>query len=279
MPNGSTVYKRACRALKVSLEKTVPGVALDQLGYVLDLENNLLPGITRSEIAEEFGAGAGNELDGKMLAPWSSSALAVNSFTPWRRSLDRLCLSGLTGFSSLAFEAKCPNGVSRIPPHLDLLLECGDEVVGVESKCLEYLKAKDRVKVSSRYLQLEDKKDFRNTSKWFKAIRHVSDFKHLDAYQLVKHYLGLALTYKARTITLVYIYWEPCKPEADPVFEAHRSELIKFADMVVEDKCCRFLAISYPDHWNELESITDPPDWLQAHILKLRDRYFVGINQ
>jgi hypothetical protein len=82
-------YDRARRALGVSLERIIPGVEQDRSGWVLDLEQNFLPGITRAEIAEEFGAGAGNELDGKMNAPWSSSALAVNSFSPWRRSLGR----------------------------------------------------------------------------------------------------------------------------------------------------------------------------------------------
>lgn len=183
----------------------------------------------------------------------------------------------MEGFSKLTFEAQCPNGVSRTPPHLDLLLEREDEIVAVESKCIEYLKAKDSVKVSPRYLQLADRKNFRGTSKWFEALRHVVGFKHLDAYQLVKHYLGLTLTYKGRPITLVNIFWEPRNSDADPFFAAHRRELKEFADLVAGDRTCRFLALSYPEHWQELESIGNQPDWLSGHIIRLRERYLVEI--
>jgi len=276
-PDTGSPYVRARRALGAALLQSVPGVLLDNVGYVVELDRNLLPGITCGEIATEFGAGAGNELDGKMRAPWSSSALAVNSFTPWRRSLAQLFFAGLKGFSVLSFETKCPNGVSRIPPHLDLLLEHGDDIVAVESKCIEYLQAKDGAKVSPRYLQLADRKDFRSTSKWFEALRHVVGFKHLDVYQLVKHYLGLSLTYKGRPITLVNIFWEPRNSDADPVFAAHRGELKEFANLVAGDRTCRFLALSYPEHWQELESIGNKPDWLPGHITRLRERYLVEI--
>ena len=63
---------------------------------------------------------------------------------PGQRDPALLTLAGLSGFTeTLAFEAKCPNGVSRIPPHLDVLLERGDEIVAVESKCTEYLARED----------------------------------------------------------------------------------------------------------------------------------------
>ncbi len=270
-------YERARLALGGALLQSVPSISWDQVGYVLDLDQNLLPGVTREEFAAEFAAGAGNELDKKMRAPWSSSALATNSFSLWRRSLDQFYLVGLKGFSKLTFEAKCPNGVSRIPPHLDLLLERKDEIVAVESKCIEYLKAKDSVKVSPRYLQLADRDDFRSTSKWFKALRQVVGFKLLDAYQLVKHYLGLTLTYKGRSITMVYIFWEPRNSDTDPIFAAHRRELKEFADLVAGDRTCRFLALSYPEHWQELESNGNQPDWRLRHITRLRERYLVEI--
>ena len=76
------VAERARAALREALTEARAEVELDEHGYVVDLEDNLLPGITRAEIEEAFGAGAGHELKGKMRAPWSSSALAVNSFAP-----------------------------------------------------------------------------------------------------------------------------------------------------------------------------------------------------
>ena len=164
-----------------------------------------------------------------MRAPWSSSALAVNSFAPWAATR-RSALAGLSGFTeTLAFEAKCPNGVSRIPPHLDVLLERGDEIVAVESKCTEYLRAKT-AKVAAAYLALAEKGDERARSRWFAALAEVPSFRLLDAYQLVKHYLGLTLTYPKRPLTLVYLYWEPTNADALPLFAQHREEVERFGE-------------------------------------------------
>jgi hypothetical protein len=63
------VGARARRALGEALERVRPGAARDEHGYTIRLEDNLLPGITGGEIEEAFGAGAGQELDGKMRAP------------------------------------------------------------------------------------------------------------------------------------------------------------------------------------------------------------------
>lgn len=139
------------------------------------------------------------------------------------------------------------------------------------------MKSKDDVAVSPRYLQLSEQMDSRSKSKWFEALRHVADFKHLDAYQLVKHYLGLGLTFNGKPLTLIYIFWEPSNPDADPVFATHRKELKGFADLVNNDRTCRFLFLSYPEHWQELGMIGDQPDWLPGHVAELRQRYFVGI--
>src|SRR4051812_16935044 len=126
----STTTHRARTTLGDALECVRLGAGRDAHGYVVELEDNLLQGITRAEIKEAFGAGAGQELEGKMRAPWSSSALAVNSFAPWQRDPTLLSLAGISGFTeTLAFETKCPNGLSAIPPHLDVLLERGDEIV------------------------------------------------------------------------------------------------------------------------------------------------------
>lgn len=116
------VSAHARQALGASLKLTVPDVRLDSRGYTRSLEENLLPGIDRSEIEVEFTAGAGNELAGKMQAPWSSAALCANSFARWRKSVTQLSLTDIQGFTKLELEKQCPNGVSRIPPHLDVLL-------------------------------------------------------------------------------------------------------------------------------------------------------------
>lgn len=89
----ASIEARAKAALAAGLRAVKVDVAVDGSGYVLDLTDNLLPGITRADIDAEFAAGAGNELESKMLAPWSSSALAVNSFSRWRSCPERLQLA------------------------------------------------------------------------------------------------------------------------------------------------------------------------------------------
>jgi hypothetical protein len=272
-----TIAKRSRTSLGGALERIRPKAERDAHGYVVELEDNLLPGITRGEIEEAFGAGAGQELEGKMRAPWSSSALAVNSFAPWAGGPALLALAGLSGFTEkLAFEAKCPNGVSQIPPHLDVLLERGDQVVAVESKCTEYLAAKT-AKVAPAYLALAEKGDERSRSRWFAALAEVPSFRLLDAYQLVKHYLGLTLTYPKRPLTLVYLWWEPANSDASHVFAQHRAEIERFGQLVVGDDTCAFEALSYREHWSELDALAEKPAWLDAHLAELRRRYEVAI--
>jgi Restriction Endonuclease associating with ARP len=254
-----------------------PGAALDTKGYAVRLEDNLLAGVARADIEAAFGAGAGQELEGKMRAPWSSSALAVNSFAPWQRDPGSLKLAGVTGFTeALAFEAKCPNGVSAIPPHLDVLLERGEAIVGVESKCTEYLSPKTS-KVAAAYLALATEGDERAASPWFAALADVPSFRFLDAYQLVKHYLGLARSYPGRPLLLVYIYWEPANARALPLFNEHRAEVERFGKLVAGDPGCRFEALSYGEHWRELDALSAKPAWLDRHLAQLRLRYEVEI--
>ena len=268
---------RARNALSDALERVHPDAERDKHDYVIELEANLLPGITRSEIEDAFDAGAGQELEGKMQAPWSSSALAVNSFAPWQRDASLLKLADLSGFTeTLAFEAKCPNGVSQIPPHLDVLLRRGDAIVAVESKCTEYLASKT-AKVAAGYLTLDADADERARSRWFAALAEVPTFRLLDAYQLVKHYLGLTLTYPTQPLTLLYLYWEPNNAADLPVFAKHRAEIERFAELVRGDDTCTFVALSYREHWRELDQLAEKPSWLDTHLMELRRRYEVEI--
>jgi GIY-YIG catalytic domain-containing protein/restriction endonuclease-like protein len=274
----TSIEARAKQGLASGLRKIKPDVVVDRRGYVTEVADNLLPDITRDDIEAEFTAGAGSELESKMLAPWSSSALAVNSFARWRRCSHPLKLAGLSGFSApFAFEKQCAHGVRGERPHLDVLLPCSDgSVVGVESKCIEYTRAHRRPIVSDAYLALRRRSDPRASSRWFSGLQHVETFTHLDAYQLVKHYLGLAYSYPDVARTLVYIYWEP-QDNNEPLFRDHRAEVDRFAELVGGDEKCRFLALSYADHWRELDGLPDPPVWLHEHLRLLRLRYDVAI--
>lgn len=271
-----SVEARAKAALAAGLRAVRPEVAVDGRGYVCEAADNLLPGIDLADIETEFAAGAGNELEDKMLAPWSSSALAVNSFAPWRRAPNRLQVAGLSGFvGQLAFEEQCNHGVRGKWPHLDVLLRSDGAVIRVESKCLEYTRAHPSPVVSNAYRALRERGDRRASSKWYAALDEVPTFSKLDAYQLVKHYLGLAHSYPDVDRTLVYLYWEPANND-EPLCREHREEVDRFTSLVGGDRTCRFLAISYAAHWRELELSPEPP-WLSEHLCLLRRRYAVAI--
>lgn len=50
----------------------------------------------------------------------------------------------------------------------------------------------------------------------------------LDAAQLIKHAFGLARSFPDRPVTLLYLFWKPANPTADPEFVAHRDEIEEF---------------------------------------------------
>lgn len=252
--------------------------------YLLDVQDNLLPGISRAEIEPHFKDAAGHELEGKMRAPWSSSALAVNSFARWRKDPALLAIARRSGFlPGFRFEHPCANRVSTIHPHLDVILERPGEVVAVESKFTEYLQGNDHPPVAEGYKRLARVANPRAGSRWFAALEQVEQFLLLDAYQLVKHYLGLVLEFRRDPpveLTLVYMYWEPRNPLKSAgagLIERHRREMAEFSRLVADDPTCRFESLTYEEHWNELDRMAEKPPWLNDHLERLRTRYLVGL--
>lgn len=134
-----------------------------------------------------------------------------------------------------------------------------------------------RAEVSPRYCRLKDKGDTRATSKWFEALAHIDEFRLLDAYQLVKHYLGLAHEYPDSPLALVYIFWEPANADQEPVFAHHRQELERLSSLIDGDKTCSFIWLSYAEHWQELQTLRDAPTWLGEHLERLQTRYLINI--
>jgi hypothetical protein len=132
------------------------------------------------------------------------------------------------------------------------------------------------------YKKLAVDGDWRSSSRWFAALDHVERFLLLDAYQLIKHYLGLCETFKHEQpeLTLVYLYWEPANTSdiiLAELFERHRREVAEFVDLVAGDPSCRFVPLSYPEYWAELEKVSDQPDWFAEHLRLLRARYLVKL--
>ena len=252
-------------------------MVLDDKGYAADFRDILLPMVSPEDFEADLSAGNGNELQTKFRAVHSSSALAVNAFAPFRRRIGELALLGHRGFSSLAFEQKCPTGLRRgTPPNLDVLVSGESEVVGIESKLTEYLTS-HRARFSPAYAeQIQDRR--REQSYFREMLRLIEEpvsYVWLDAAQLIKHAFGLARTIGERPATLLYLFWEPANPSASPVFAEHRREIAAFAERVAGATPV-FRAMSYPELWSSWKD-AGQQDWLARHIEDLRARYEVTL--
>ncbi|SLN31649.1 PGN_0703 family putative restriction endonuclease [Oceanibacterium hippocampi] len=266
---------RACRvALGNGLRESSPDAALDARGYVADAAENLVAGFRLDDVRKDLESGSGNELENKFRAAHSSSALGVNVFAPFKaRRVAPLLPGGDGGFSGLRFERKCSAGVRGTAPNLDVVVEGARAVVAIESKCLEPLSRHD-AKFADAY---RDRiLDARRDGAWFRemmALRAAPQaYRWLDAAQLVKHAFGLAHSFPDRPVTLLYLFWEPANPEAFRVFAEHRAEIGRFARAVEGDGQVAFAAMSYPELWRSWVAAA-APDWLPAHIGRLRARY------
>lgn len=299
----TNLLDRARHAAADQLKGLKPADAFrsDRPLYVHKWVDNLVPGVALDDLEQELRGGDGNELDdityksgqtrpAKFCASYSSSALAVNTFAPFRPHPDALTIAGITGFTQPPkFEAKCPNGLldangepSR-SPNLDLLAFANDAVVAVESKFLEPL-SKKRQELSPKYLAPflgTDGTDPVAEAEWSGMYTRVSrmatypreelPYTHLDAAQLVKHYLGLKVSYPSQRRVLIYLYWEPTNAGSIEACKRHRLEVEDFTRRV---RGCdtTFISMSYPDLWHEWETASTWPG-MPEHLAHLRARY------
>ena len=273
--------------------------------YVRKSADNLIPGITLADFEQELRGGDGNELDdityksgqtrpAKFCATYSSSALAVNTFAPFKTHPDALTLAGIGGFTQPPkFEGKCPNGLFEAngnpsrSPNLDVLAFAGDTVVAVESKFLEPL-SKKRQELSPKYVapfvgaadaqpvaEPEWTEMYTRVSRMATYPKEDLPYTHLDAAQLVKHYLGLKVSYPQQKRVLVYLYWEPTNAGGIDACKRHRDEVQDFARRVAGCDTT-FIPMSYPDLWHEWETTSTWPG-MPEHLARLRARYRFAI--
>jgi hypothetical protein len=79
----------ACRsALIQGFLLSAPHAVLDKNGYVNEAEQNLIEGVRLKDFEADLLQGDGNEMKGKFRAAHSSSALAVNTFAPFKAHPD-----------------------------------------------------------------------------------------------------------------------------------------------------------------------------------------------
>jgi hypothetical protein len=270
----TNVADRARRALLAAANEFGSG-PYNSAGYVADVEDNLVPGVALEDIRDAFQRGRGSELNGKMRAAHSSSALAVNAFGPWSNDPTSLSVAGHSGFSNLAFERQCSSGLGGTPPHLDVVLEGPTSILAIESKCTEYLSPKEPKFAESYFTDIKDK---RSSSPWYAEMQRIaqsSDYRFLDAAQLIKHYFGLAKTFSDKPVTLLYLYWEPTNAKQVDAFRQHRDEIAVFGANVRNAEVS-FISLSYPELWSAWDSQRSP-GWLGAHVAALEARYAVNI--
>jgi hypothetical protein len=243
---------------------------------VSDVASNLVAGVRMIDFEADLAQGDGNELAEKFRAAHSSSALAVNSFAPFKASLPDLRLPRGTVFSELCFERKCPHGLAgRRAPNLDVFAESPERIVAIESKCLEPLTPHPAYFSPAYDTEI---RDARRASAWFAQMQRLVEkprtYRWLDAAQLVKHAFGLAYSLPDRATTLLYLYWEPANRDAHPFFGEHRAEIDRFAGSVA-GATPTFASMSYPDLWRSWRG-SSQPEWLQTHAARLHARYGVA---
>jgi hypothetical protein len=276
--------------------KSADAFRSDRPLYVRESTDNLIPGVTLDDFQSDLDATDGNELrDGKarparFCASYSSSALVINTFAPFKANPDALTLAGRSGFTTtLKFAGKCPNGLFEAngepsrSPNLDVLAFAGNAVVAVESKFLEPF-TKKKQELSPRFLLPflgSDGVDPVAEPEWSEMYTRVArmamypkedlPYTHLDAAQLVTHYLGLKFSYPQHTRVLIYLYWEPTNAGGLDACRRHRDEVRDFSRRV-EGCDTKFVAMSYPDLWHEWETTSTWPG-MPGHLGHLRARY------
>lgn len=273
------IAQRVKQALAERLRAT--GIVCDGKGYVGQPKENVLYPDAWPAIHGDLTNGAGDELGSsrtglppKFCAAHSSSALAANAFGPWRNDPRTLSVGGMSGFVSLQFEYACNAGVRGTAPHLDALVRTQNSVLAIESKCTEFLWPK-AVTFAEAYERIHD---LRRDSPWFLLVRDTalrSRFAHLDAAQLVKHYLGLANVFATGRVVLLYLFWEPLNAVDFQEFAEHRRELEEFARLVSGDRV-EFAYQSYRELWREWDA-AEQASGRRQDVGRLRERYDVRL--
>ena len=255
------------------------GLTVDEQGYVASISENLFLPLSPATL-KDFSRGRGSELGnqgarGKMQALHSSSALACNVFEYWRQRNDRRPLEQALGLGSsiesLRFEAQFGMGLRGAKPNLDVVLETGENIIGIESKFLEpYASDEGYARFSGSYFAGERKLwsdlGLPGCQKLAAAVKEGEMvFRRLDVPQLLKHALGLWRADRDRA-ALWYIFFRL----DGPLGEEHYQEVARVTQLVGPE--LRFRAHSYQSLIARLEQDGDA-GLHQGYLLYLRNRY------
>jgi hypothetical protein len=209
---------------------------------------------------------------------YSSCALAINAFGPWRLDPSTLTINGRVGFTSLEFEAKFPINLSwKRAPNIDVVCRSAHEVVAIESKLTEHLTPRHTAQFSPRYSNVVESISHSSWADKYEQLQRNPDYyAFFNAAQIIKHYLGLRADIDGRIagrdVTLLYLYWEPSDAHKYALFGHHRAAVSAFSSGL-QDETVRFQAMSYPELWNQWCA-----NALTTHVEQLAGRYALPLE-
>lgn len=255
--------------------------------YCCNFQSNLLKDITPEMYWYDLIRGKGGELSNqtgsapKFNSITSSTALAVNTFAPWKVKVSDLIFKikdlVFSGFDSLEFEyiAKTKNNSY---PNLDVWLQNNAKVLAIECKFCEFLGNNNFKELQRSYLDMIKKEGY--SGPWIDAIDIVTDskgkgiYKYFDVVQIIKHYFGLINT-DIQEKHLLYLYWHPENKDWNEIgpYDEIETELAKFNQIVSGADDVHFHYYCFNEMWAQWES-----RW-KTHVGQLREKYSVSINQ
>lgn len=270
---------------------------LSSTGYsCLRLEDNLFRPMN-SDTFDEFKKGDGDELDGKMRALNSSSALACSFFDYWRDKdasplADALSVADVRG---LCFEQKFPTGLPGNLPNIDVVFQVSDDsMLAIECKFTEPYSgdiAKKNRLANSYFLHKNGQKKELWGNKELHGCQEVAQqlrdgelcCHHLYAAQLLKHMLGLAnpknkQSKRYEKWEILYLWFDSTGKAA----EHHRQEIDEFIKAVGNDDGVvggggKIRAMTYQNLFKRLpKKLGDSHKEYQAYKYYLDQRYSLG---
>lgn len=249
--------------------------------YTYHLKDNLFQPLEQN-VFEDYNKGAGKELDKKMRALHSSSALAVNLFQYWLKnpyfiaSILNRSFFDKNEYLIIKFENKLHvKGVKGTAPHIDVTIENPEEnkIMAIEVKFTELLNKPKSLKtspLSQQYNKLLNN-FLPNVNEFLKEINEKKlDFYFFDYLQFIKHILGLLSKTSKEKFLLIYLYFE-----LPDIFEkVHLKEIELFHNYLKKDNI-NFSFLTIQNLIKQIESYCDNSDLDYVNYIKDRYYFFV----
>jgi len=250
------------------------GIDFDKRGYVKEHFDNLYNRHLMSQAQNEYQQADGAELDHKMWALHSSSALVYNFFDYWRRTEVAALAQSLrllAGPYTVALEHKLnkPPGVPGKKPNVDVFFFGGHLIspAAVEAKFTEPYQRRTKMELKSAYVMAPCLWDNYPKCGILAAAltKNEGGFLYLDAPQLLKHIVGLRTAFDKGAFELIYLWY---KVPGD-IAARLESEINKFHEWVDDE--VRFRALTYQELFAGLMDRRDSHvDWFEY----MAERYF-----